>query len=516
MDRLAPCELAAVDVEGRALAHKLLDDLLFRRGVNGVDISFTQEFRQAEALVFLLVGLWSGSTEERTCSMLASTNPNFDGDAPLVCALDEPLKGENTRLQVRVVFPKECAVLQSRIGKDRSRTGRVDLPDAAKLGPLIWKLSVLQGKVNGKKTATDQQPQPYKVFTRPLTEYRKEAGELLKAWNPTGRLSLASIRNTLYGSVLSWSGKDIVATTMITGVYKSSARVPMFYSSRRMDVLQKIYTDTIAALRHRIRLESDYATHRQSKDGRKDLEACLEGLRRLEPPPTFVPASKNSPHVGSRRCPEDHEMQCAVTDILNELDKKWDLARKDQFIKYTNLYTFYTIWFFGFVSGCRPIATPYVDLAEVSPISLMAALCDKAEEKMRPVWITDGLYWHMQYYSKYVERTNLYYSTAKPCWFLFENGPPREVRKHLIETFVHRYLPGFPANISRRWMMNALWDSGCPPELVRAWAGHATAGNAFWARGATAHYGEIGSELRRYIVPILSYLGFVPMAGKNL
>lgn len=513
MDRPAPCELAPVDVEGRAQAHQLLDSLLDRHAANGGNLSSTPEFRRAETLVFLLTCLWTGSSAERTCLMLASTDPNCDGDAALICVLNTPLEG--ARFRVRVVFPTGCAQLQSRIGKDRFRTDQVDLPDAAELGPLLWKLSELKGKVNST-TSTDQQAQPYRVFDRPLIEYTREAKELLQPWNRTARLTLSSIKSALYGAILSWSGKDIVATTMITGVYKGPARVPMFYSSRRMAGLQGIYTGTVSALRHRIRLESDYATSRQAGTGQRDLVACLEGLRRLKPDSSFVPAPKGSLHVGSRRCPEDFEMQGAVTGLIDELNKPWDLTGEAQFVNYTNLYTFYTIWYFGFVTGCRPIATPYLSLAEVSPITLMAALCDKADEKMRPVWITNRLFEHMQCYSKYVEQTSLHFSTAKPCWFLTQNRHLGEFRKQLIETFVQKYLPGFPSNISRRWMMNALWDSGCPPELVRAWAGHATAGNAFWASGATAHYGEIASELRRYIEPILNYLGFVPMAGKEL
>ena len=513
MDRLAPCELAPVDVEGRAQAHQLLDSLLNRHAANGRNLSSTPEFRRAETLVFLLTGLWTGSSAERTCLMLASTDPNCDGDAALICVLDTPLEG--ARFKVRVVFPTGCAQLQTRIGKDRFRTDQVDLPDAAELGPLLWKLSELKGKVNST-TSTDQQAQPYRVFDRPLIEYTREAKELLQPWNRTARLTLSSIRSTLYGAILSWSGKDIVATTMITGVYKGPARVPMFYSSRRMEGLQNIYTGTVSACRHRIRLESEYAASHRAGGAWRNLDACLEGLRRLEPADTFVPALNNAPHVGSRRCPEDYQMQGAVAGLIGDLEEPWDLTSDDQLINYTNLYTFFTIWFFGFVTGCRALATPYVGLTEVSPINLMAALHDKGEEKTRPVWIMDSLYLHMQYYSKYVEQLNLFYSKDKPCWFVAAGRAPGEFTKHLIEAFVQRYLPGFPANISRRYMMNALWDSGCPPELVRAWAGHATAGNAFWASGATAHYGEIASELRRYIEPILNYLGFVPMAGKEL
>lgn len=214
---------------------------------------------------------------------------------------------------------------------------------------------MLKGKVNGNQTLTDRQAQSYRVFDRPLIEYTEEAKELLKPWNRTGRLSLSSIKNALYGSILSWSGKDIVATIMITGVYKGPAKVPMFYASRRMEVLQKIYADTVADLRHRIRIESNYATSHQAGDGHRDLDASLEGLRRLKPDSTFVPAPKDSPHVGSRRCPEDHEMQGAVANLIHELDKRWDLTREVQFTNYTNLYTFYAIWYFGFVTGCRPV-----------------------------------------------------------------------------------------------------------------------------------------------------------------
>ena len=143
----------------------------------------------------------------------------------------------------------------------------------------------------------------------------------------------------------------------------------MFYSSRRMEGLQNIYTGTVSACRHRIRLESEYAASHRAGGAWRNLDACLEGLRRLEPADTFVPALNNAPHVGSRRCPEDYQMQGAVAGLIGDLEEPWDLTSDDQLINYTNLYTFFTIWFFGFVTGCRALATPYVGLTEVSPIN---------------------------------------------------------------------------------------------------------------------------------------------------
>jgi hypothetical protein len=142
-----------------------------------------------------------------------------------------------------------------------------------------------------------------------------------------------------------------------------------------------------------------------------------------------------------------------------------------------------------------------------------ALLDDKREEKARLVWIGEGLYKHMGLYDAFLKATGLCYADRHPCWFLAEDGKPLEVRPGTIEPILHSFLPGFPVNSNRRWMMNALWDSGCPPEIVRMWAGHATAGNAFWAAGATAPYGQMRAILHAHLKPIIKYLGFMPIPG---
>ncbi len=59
----------------------------------------------------------------------------------------------------------------------------------------------------------------------------------------------------------------------------------------------------------------------------------------------------------------------------------------------------------------------------------------------------------------------------------------------------------------------ALLDSGCPPEVVRIWMGHACAGEEWWSENATFSHQDYRNTLRLYLVPILKYLEFEPVGG---
>ncbi len=61
-------------------------------------------------------------------------------------------------------------------------------------------------------------------------------------------------------------------------------------------------------------------------------------------------------------------------------------------------------------------------------------------------------------------------------------------------------------------MFNALLDSGCP--VVPEWCGHFHTGNQLTGRSGTASPHQVGTEIRRYLEPIIDYLGFKPIKGK--
>jgi hypothetical protein len=79
--------------------------------------------------------------------------------------------------------------------------------------------------------------------------------------------------------------------------------------------------------------------------------------------------------------------------------------------------------------------------------------------------------------------------------------------------YLSTYLPGFPIDIHRRFMFNALLDFGCPPEVVRIWMVHATAGEEWWRDDATFSHQKYRGHLCEFLVPILDYLELKPIKG---
>jgi hypothetical protein len=100
-----------------------------------------------------------------------------------------------------------------------------------------------------------------------------------------------------------------------------------------------------------------------------------------------------------------------------------------------------------------------------------------------------------------------------PCFFLSDEGRPKPARPGTMFPYLEKYLPGFPVDIHRRFIFNALLNSGCPPEVVRIWMGHACAGEEWWSDNATFSHHDYRGRLRQYLVPILNYLEFEPVGG---
>jgi hypothetical protein len=164
------------------------------------------------------------------------------------------------------------------------------------------------------------------------------------------------------------------------------------------------------------------------------------------------------------------------------------------------------MWFFEFVTGARPVANPILRPREVDERSMCGRFQDKGLDKARLVWITDELLAQLKFYEAYIGTTRLATLTRYPCMFLGPSGSPQPASEEICEPILHRFLPGFPTNIHRRWMFNALLDSGCP--YVAEWAGHFLTGNRLVGRGATASPSMVGQQILQYVRPIVDYLGF--------
>jgi hypothetical protein len=505
---LAPCELIAIEIDARKRIEVLLAELeAMQRGRTEQGSIFESKLQDAEVAILPLIMLWTSSDFKRATSLRITTSRSAK---LLFSAFMSPENGGfDTLFRSKVPFPPDCGALQTRIDRDRMRWDTIELNDPAELGPLIWRYAALKNKF---VSSTFRQSNVFRLFNQSAHDYRSHLDAMLMEWGRARRLTPSAVSSALYGRIMSWSGNDIVATTMITGVYKQAARVPMFYASRQLGALQEIHSASVKDLRFRIQQESIYQTSGQG-NRKTHLDSLLVHKRQVKPPDVFNSRSEGTIYIGTRRCPTDSELRKAISDLKAKLNQRWHLSSLVPWIEYTNLYTAYTIWFFGFATGCRPILDPFVPFDSICPIGKNGFLKDKAIEKVRPIWESEGLYRHSEYYAEYLAGTNLRYCPEHACWLLTDEGAPLTVHPATLEPILYRFLPGFSSNVHRRWMMNALWDSGCPPEIVRAWAGHSTRGNALWSKDATANYGKIGRTLLQFISPILDFLGFEPIPG---
>ncbi len=505
-DRLSPSILAIVDVDGRGRAEAILDELKTTAGclkhANDDDPAREALKSELELFLFLLVMLWSNSNIERTHALRAYLSESCRDRIDLAILISPGTAGYSAQIRIHVEYPPDAPRRERLRPYDRDRTEFVTLPDEATLGPLLWDyLIALDGA-----SAVSSRTNAIEVFRQPIEHYYKEIPRVLERL-AAGRLSSLSLSSALFGEIMNWSHKDISAATIITGTLHKKARVQMFYAVRRMAFLHEIYVGTVRYVRTAICLAKSADFGSESKPN--GLSSLLQLQRRTSPQTPFIPTSAEAKYVGVNACPHDEAMRHAVQDLIAKVEDAWEKSPSTNWIEAHNLYTYYVVWFFGFVTGARPTERPILRVSEINQSNLSGRLQDKGADKARLVWITGDLLEQLKLNEAYVDTTRLASCTSYPCWFLNESGAPKPASEEICEPILHKVLPGFPTNIHRRWMFNALLDSGCP--YVAEWAGHFLTGNRLVGRGATASPTVVGHTILQYVEPIISYLGFRPI-----
>ena len=456
---------------------------------------------EIEAYLFLLIMLWSGSDAERTARLIVAQDERFLQNEQF--AIVSRSYGQAGILRIRVPFPTYRSKQIQMPDSDCRRTkyGYVDLPDAMNLSAPIRQYAERQKIVRNR----------YQLFQGKPERYQANARSLLRAWDPSGRLTLNKIASTLFGWVMSLTGNDAVAATMITGNRHRLSQVAMHYACRESSVIQDIYRRAV----ERYGKEIDREGLRGNAFDENDSSPT-----QLQPRGKYMGKPPDAIHLGARLCPRTDRFQQAIQRLIGDLNNKPYTSGSDQaWIKFHNRFTFFTAWSFALATGVRKMVTPYLDVREVSPINGVAKLRDKDGDsgtKAKLVWIPDLVAKQMQYYADHLEFIRERFGIAVddvPCFFLSEERRLKLVRPKTIFPYVSTYLPGFPVDIHRRFMFNALLDSGCPPEVVRIWMGHAVVGEEWWRDDATFSHQEYRWHLGDFLVPILAYLGLKPIKG---
>jgi hypothetical protein len=460
--------------------------------------------KEVEAYLFLLIMLWTGSDAERTASLIVAQDESFLQNEPF--AIVPRHYGRAGTIRIRVPFPTYRSEQIQMPDSDCRRTEYeyVDLPDAINLSTPINSYAEM------RKIVRDR----YQLFQGEPERYQANARLLLKAWDPSGRLTLPKIASTLFGRVMSLTGNDAVAATMITGNRHRLSQVAMYYACRESSVIQDIYRKTVERYGKEIDREGLILL------GGKASDASDSSPTQLQPRRKYMGKPSDAIHVGARLCPRTDRFQQAIQTLIGDLDNKPYTSGSDQaLIEFHNRFTFFTVWMFALATGVRKIVTPYLEMSEVSPINGMATLSDKDGDsgtKTKLVWIPDLVGKQMQHYADHLKFIRERFGIADvclPCFFLSEKRCIKLVRPKTQFPYVSTYLPGFPVDIHRRFVFNALLDSGCPPEVVRIWMGHAVAGEEWWRDDATFSHQEYRRHLGDFLVPILDYLELKPIKG---
>ena len=505
-DRLSLSTLAIIDIDGRRRAEKILDELKTTvsclKPANDHDPSEEALKSEVELFLFLLVMLWSNSDIERTHALRAYLSETCRDRIALAVLMSPERAGSSAQFRIHVEYPPDAPRRERLLPYDRDRTEFVTLPDEAMLGPLIWGYLIA---LDGASVVSFQR-NAIEVFRQPVEHYYKEIPRALERL-AKGRLSSPALSSAMFGEIMNWSHRDISAATIITGTLYKKARVQMFYAVRRMTCLHEIYVGTVRYVRKAICLAKSADFESESKQN--GLSSLLQLQRRTSPQTPFIPTSEEAKYVGVNACPHDEAMRQAVQELIGKVEYAWAKSPSTNWIEAHNLYTFYVVWFFGFVTGARPTERPILRVSEINQSNLSGRLQDKGADKARLVWINGDLFEQLKLNEAYVDTTRLASCTSYPCWFLNETGAPKPAGEEICEPILHKVLPGFPTNIHRRWMFNALLDSGCP--YVAEWAGHFLRGNRLVGRGATASPNLVGQTILQYIEPIISYLGFRPI-----
>jgi hypothetical protein len=447
-------------------------------------------------LTFLFVLLWTGVTPKLASHLVIARNWKLLGDEPFAIVAHQG--GFHSRIRIRVPFPEyrtQQAAVPSTVKCQAQEY--VCLDDSVGLGSIVNTYAELQRRTGSS----------FKLFDNPQ-RIKANAKALLKAWDPTGRLTIQKITTTLYARIMRLTGKDAVVATMITGRKNRLSDVAMFYACRKLSRVRYVYQKAVSELRDEIEEEKP--------NGWIPVETEKRGFK---PWPKAAGKPANSIFVSRRLCPRTDAVRAALQKVIRPLQKRPSPSRTDRaWITFHNLYTFYTMWFFAMAIGVRKIVTPYIDVSEVSPINHVARLRDKDGEsgaKAKLVWIPDGVLQQMEFYRSHVTSVCMRFQlqTALPCFFLGKKAQIYKVRPKTLFPYVSRFLPGFPVDIHRRFIFNCLLDDGCPPEVVRIWMGHAIAGEEWWGEDATFSHRIYREHLSRHLIRILDSLQFKPMRG---
>jgi hypothetical protein len=469
------------------------------------------QLRTAELVTLIHVILWTGSSLERAWNLKVLTGKEteeYKGQqirvADLLFEMDKP------QWRMRPTSPPYKSEIPDPNNQAYPRAETFVLPDIAWTGAFLR--SLVEQRTQNQAAATteptkqsSQEPESEQhmaisrrddegyFFLGDVEEYR----DALKKWlrapanDLTGRVTLGRIGSFLFNRLVAVTG-DVMVAVVITGHDHAQARTQQFYATYSEAKLQEIYSEATA-------------------------DVVQQAHRAAGLPPPLSPKGHElveGRFIGARLCAKLSEVQKAVSTLQERIEEARCIRDDAGSIEFHNLYTLYTVLFFGYATSMRAIRTPYIWPEKVDKETGFTFLSDKdddAQHKTRLAWVPPDVVKQMQAYSNHISALASDWPDLRdwhdPCFFLTDNGKPVEVRPKTLTEKMRPFL-ALPPNAHRRFIRHELLDAGCPPEVVNGWLGHAFQGEEPWGPYSSFSFEEYQSNLKQYLLQVLKGLGW--------
>ncbi|WP_379866470.1 hypothetical protein [Marinobacter sp. M5B] len=444
-----------------------------------------------ELALLILIVLWTGSSWEKAVALRVQQGGRQRSRADL-CLISSSFQHQ---WRVKSTFPEYKTQLNEPKEVVRPRVEHVLLPDVGGIGDWVLRLMEARGQTPSPKS---------KVFRGSVRQHREAFKHLVEKAGESERVTWTNWERVLFDAIVAETG-DVVDAVAITGEPHALAQTKSFYFTPREGDLVEVYLRTPRKLASQAELGVD-----------TDFDRHLER------------ATHMSNYVGSRACAAKPAVVDAVAQLKGELKSNRSYEGWPSFSRYHNLFTFYTVQMLAFSTGYRAVKTPFLTLEEVNGHLSVTVISDKDNErkhKSRLSYLPDVVWRQLEHYERHLEvlfATNDFRLKrggeieVEPCFLLplsEDRAGTQEVRPRTLVPYLKDFL-GLPANAHRRFLRTELKEAGCPADYVNAFMGHASYGEEPWCSYSSLSVKNYRAMMALYLEPILSELGFEPVASR--
>lgn len=452
------------------------------------------EYLKAECIALIHVMLWTGSILSRSLNIKVIEKSQLDkngfNDELGVCSYSSEGK-KYVEWLIKPYRPDYLTEYEVKEG-ERKHAEYIRLPDIAGGSVFFFRLLKRKRVKSGSL-----------IFNKDIKEYRREIKVILEEFDSTGRTTVDSISKYFFKRIKTYTN-DSVLSTSIFGKEDNQSRVRVFYSTPNLLLLRNVYIEHVSEV----------------------ADAVYEAVN-IKRPSFYTNIHPDvDEHTGCRYCPTTEHVRGGIESLLGDVKRCENYKSFDEFIKYHNSFTLYTVLLLFYASGCRAIISPFIQSKSIDLPTGITVLSDKGkygDENGRPIKLVKDAIEQILIYEAHRNNLVAQYGyrltfrkkgknrSVPECFFIDPNsGSWKEVSESTIEEVLKEYL-AYKANTHRRYIRTTFLEESLYPENYDALLGHACRGEEQWGAFSTFSYSEYFEFMERQMPGVLKELGFVKL-----